>query len=60
MTNIICGWCRKEFETKTIIKNPRTDCRDLLSCPHCFHLLPSSKKEPVENSYGVGRLHIHE
>ena len=55
---LICGWCKKNFEI-TISKG-KGDDRNVVVCPHCFRILPSSKKELVENSHGVGRLHIHE
>lgn len=58
MTNIkvICGWCRKEFETDNA-KNPRTGSYGTKICPHCGREVSSSKKEMTGNL--VGKKHVH-
>lgn len=55
MTKIICGWCGEEFK-ENILKNKDGE-RNVLICPNCNRLLPSSKKESTKNL--VGRKHIH-
>lgn len=55
MTKLICGWCREGFEMR--LYKDKHDERNLIVCPNCGRLLPSSRKEPTGNL--VGRKHLH-
>lgn len=55
MTKLICGWCNKGFEA--IISIDKHNDRNLLNCPHCGRLLPSSKRESTGEL--SGRKHFH-
>ena len=52
---LICGWCDETFYAT--INKSKSGEREILSCPHCARILPSSKKESTGNL--SGRKHIH-
>ncbi len=55
MTQITCGWCRREFIADT--SKYKDHGFPVLVCRHCGRLLPASKKISTGNV--VGQKHIH-
>lgn len=55
MVRIKCGWCGKEFNAEVFVG--KSGDRSLLKCPHCAHLLSSSRK--LSTGSMVGRQHVH-
>lgn len=53
--NLICGWCRKEFNIKIKGKDGE---RGIVVCPNCVRLLPSSRR--TSTGEFVGAKHMHE
>ena len=56
MVKLKCHWCGYEFET-TIIGGTQEVLRNQVQCKKCFRFIPSSIKDPTENT--TGRKHIH-
>lgn len=54
MVNVVCGWCKKEFETGN---QKIKDDYPVRSCPFCGRTVNASRKESTGNI--VGRKHIH-
>ena len=54
MTKLICGWCRKEFETPI---NKGDLGYSKVKCPNCARTLPSSKI--VRYNEQTGKKHSH-
>ena len=57
MQKITCRWCQKEFQrtVSTVTKNGET-VRNVVVCPYCCRILPSSIKEILDPITG---RHIH-
>lgn len=54
IVNVICGWCRKAFETENK-KNTKLGVFKTRVCPHCGKLVNASRKELTGNSVGRKR-----
>jgi hypothetical protein len=55
MPNVICGWCKQKFFVDIYV-DKRGD-RNLVKCPHCARLLPSSRRVTI----GIcGKKHYHD
>lgn len=52
---VICGWCRKEFETDNT-RNPKTESYGTKICPHCGREVNASRKELTGNLVGRKRF----
>ena len=56
MINVICGWCRNDIQIEVIAG--KSGDRNIVVCPACGRILPSSKKVFTKNP--IGRKHIHD
>ncbi len=53
---VICGWCRKGFETENQ-RNDKTESYPKRVCPHCGRKVSSSRIELTNNA--IGKKHFH-
>jgi hypothetical protein len=66
-----CQWCGHEFDRmayyerggfrdgKSFLNQKKKAYSSIIRCPKCQNLIPTWKKEKVEDAHGVGRQHIH-